>query len=1080
MDSLLKDRKFQAALADIANQTKSSLDEVNAKAVNYWQELYTEHKPLAQLLGVQGAQYILSRAYDKTIDVDPRQIRALTKLKRHHPVAFVMTHKTYIDMMVLGLVLLRHGLPLPYTFAGINMAFPGLGQFGRQAGVIFIRRSFKDNLIYKATLRHFIASVVKQQGHFMWALEGTRSRTGKLVWPKMGILKYIREAELHANVPVKYVPVSIVYDLIPDVKDMTAEGLGKQKRPESFTWFLNYIRQMGENFGRISVRIGDPVEVDQVGNTYVPGQKTALSKSGLPSFAFGLANGINQITPVTTVSLVCNALLSQYALNKRDLENAVADMMQLIESHQPDALVDRGKPLGLCVQEALNLLLKANIIRQTGDGLHAKYNVTTQQYLPATYYANMAVHHLYKRSFLELALLRVADEPAEHRELSFWRAVMQLRDLFKFEFFYPEKAIFTNEMEIELDLLFTNWRQWLKEPNADIEEFLQNQRILVAPVVLYSYLEAYRVVARQLLDYEHQAEFDEHEFINACMLMGGEMKWQGQINRIESVSKPFLLNGLRLIKNKGLLRHWEAGEREPILQFINQLDNVAGCVSALQTFTLNRKKRHHHQPVPYEREHVPGSRTDHITREILDGEGGSHIGAFFDLDRTLIKGFSAKEFMQARIFSGKMSAQEVVAQFAGAITYAVGDGNFAGLAAISAKGIKGVEEDVFAQVGEEVYLKHLAHTIYPEARELVAAHLAKGHTVAIVSAATPYQVNPIARDLLIEHVMCTRMEVKDGKFTGFIVEPACWGEGKAIAAHQLEKDFDLDLSKSYFYTDSAEDLPLLEIVGNPRPMNPDIKLSAIAFQNDWPIYRFSDEERPGLTGLARTALAAGSLIPAALLGLSTGARTLSWRDGVNSMIANVGDLGTAMAGTKLVVKGEQNLWESRPAVFLFNHQSSADLFIVAKLLRRDITAVAKKELQRVPILGQLMEAAGVIFLDRSNREKAIEALKPAVEALKNGMSIAVAPEGTRSKDYTLGRFKKGAFHLAMQAGVPVVPIVIKNAHDVMPKGTNLFQPGAVEVVILPAVPTEDWCKDTLNERIAMVRQHFLDELGQSE
>ena len=90
-------------------------------------------------------------------------------------------------------------------------------------------------------------------------------------------------------------------------------------------------------------------------------------------------------------------------------------------------------------------------------------------------------------------------------------------------------------------------------------------------------------------------------------------------------------------------------------------------------------------------------------------------------------------------------------------------------------------------MGEDVYHQHLADEIYPEARALVAAHLAKGHTVAIISAATPYQVNPIARDLNIEHVMCTVMEVENGKFTGNIVEPACWGEGKRPCSKRVDE-----------------------------------------------------------------------------------------------------------------------------------------------------------------------------------------------------------------------------------------------------------------------------------------------------
>ena len=125
-----------------------------------------------------------------------------------------------------------------------------------------------------------------------------------------------------------------------------------------------------------------------------------------------------------------------------------------------------------------------------------------------------------------------------------------------------------------------------------------------------------------------------------------------------------------------------------------------------------------------------------------------------------------------------------------------------------------------------------------------------------------------------------------------------------------------------------------------------------------------------------------------------------------------------------------------------------------------------------------MMAAGVIFIDRKNREKAIEAMKPAVDALKEGTSIIIFPEGTRSRDYKLGPFKKGAFHLAMEAGVPIVPVVIRNAHDAMPRGANLFRSVAIEVIALPPISTKRWKKEQLNERIAKIRGLFLKELGQ--
>ena len=360
--------------------------QVYREAADCLNELQTQHQPLANVAGLQVAQYVLFKGYNKTVDVNPAEVKKLTKLARRHPIAFVMTHKTYLDMFVLAIVLARHGIPFPYTFAGINMDFMGFGQLARQNGVIFIRRSFKDNPIYKAALRHFIASLVNEGSHFMWAIEGTRSRTGKLVWPKMGILKYIKEAEAQSTNEVKYVPVSIVYDLIPDVKDMTAESKGKDKKQESLGWFLNYVKKL-ENLGKISIRFGEPVEMNAENSVQIitEGRNVESYSGTLSKFALELVHRINQITPVTTASLICISLLSKFSLNKRAIENDVVHLMQLIEQYKPDALVDRGKPIGETVQTALNLLLRAKLILQYGDTYNAKYVLNSENYLQATY-----------------------------------------------------------------------------------------------------------------------------------------------------------------------------------------------------------------------------------------------------------------------------------------------------------------------------------------------------------------------------------------------------------------------------------------------------------------------------------------------------------------------------------------------------------------------------------------------------------------------------------------------------------------------------------------------------------------------
>ena len=160
MVDILTDSKYLKVLKSHANQYGEDLDQVTKEAESYLKELYTEQNPLVHSIAVQASQYILSRGYDRTIDTNPEEIKELAKLMRRHPVAFVMTHKTYIDMMVLGIALARHGLPIPHIFAGKNMSFFGLGDIGRKSGAIFIRRSFKDNVLYKTVLWFYILQML--------------------------------------------------------------------------------------------------------------------------------------------------------------------------------------------------------------------------------------------------------------------------------------------------------------------------------------------------------------------------------------------------------------------------------------------------------------------------------------------------------------------------------------------------------------------------------------------------------------------------------------------------------------------------------------------------------------------------------------------------------------------------------------------------------------------------------------------------------------------------------------------------------------------------------------------------------
>ena len=163
-------------------------------------------------------------------------------------------------------------------------------------------------------------------------------------------------------------------------------------------------------------------------------------------------------------------------------------------------------------------------------------------------------------------------------------------------------------------------------------------------------------------------------------------------------------------------------------------------------------------------------------------------------------------------------------------------------------------------------------------------------------------------------------------------------------------------------------------------------------------------------------------------------------------------------------------------MFIFNHRNNIDPIIVGSLIKDNWTGVGKKELESDPIVGAIGKLTDTIFIDREDQKKAVESLKEAEELARKGLSVMISPEGTRIDTRSVGPFKKGPFRLAMAAGVPIVPVVIRNAETISARDSQTLHPGTVDIVVYPPLSLEDWNVDNLPDRIAEVRQLFVDTL----
>ena len=451
--------------------------------------------------------------------------------------------------------------------------------------------------------------------------------------------------------------------------------------------------------------------------------------------------------------------------------------------------------------------------------------------------------------------------------------------------------------------------------------------------------------------------------------------------------------------------------------------------------------------------------------------------AAFDLDGTLISGYSASVVYRDRLRRFDISVAELLRTTGAAVETRFRGADVGNLMRIGVQSLAGRMEDEMQEWGQRLFRQEIARMIFSEVRGLLAAHRHAGHRVVMATSATPYQALSVAADLDIdaEDVLCTRPAVLDGMLTGKLESPPLWGPAKAEALREYADKHGADLGDSFAYSNGAEDVPMLKSVGHPVALNPDRKLAATARQNGWP----SVNLRPPESGadpmsIARTTTAIGALMGAAAFGVSAGLLTQNRQTGANLVGSFGPDLALAICGINVRIKGKENAWAARPAVFMFNHQSSLDMLVIGSVIRRDVTGVAKKEAARDPRFIPVGALLDVAYIDRADSTKARAALRPAVEKLQSGISIAIAPEGTRSPTPRLGKFKKGGFHLAMQAGVPIVPIVIHNAGERMWRNSLVAHPGTVDVDVLAPVPTVGWDLADLDRHVDEVRTLFED------
>jgi glycerol-3-phosphate O-acyltransferase len=542
---------------------------------------------------------IFQRGFDPQIDYDESQVERVRAAMERHPGIFLWSHRSNLDTLVLSAAMQELGLPPAHLFAGINMAFGPMGALMRRAGVIFIRRSTSDDPLYKYVLREYVGYVLEKRFNLSWSIEGTRSRTGKALPPRLGLLSYAADVYLSGRVDdIVLLPVSITFDQLHEISEYADYAKGGTKKPEGFGWLYGFIKAQGaRHYGKVYVRFDEPLLLSSylgpVGG--VVARDPAARRLALQKTAFEVAWRINQGMPVTATALVTTVLLAMQGagLTFGQIRLGLGDGMDYLESRSvPRTASARALTGAGAVRATLDALVTGGVVSFIGEGRDPVWLIGPEHQLAATFYRNSLIHFLLDTALCELAVLRAGESAFDPDEGSapdpvdaFWDEIARLRDLLKFEFYFKERDEHRRQVAAEMARHDPSWEARLRSGPAAADELLAGMRPLVSHVVVRPFVEAYRLVADVLVHDSGPVTADS-DVVREALGLGRQYVAQHRLRSSESVSALLFQTALQLARNRGLLEGDDLAARRAA--FLAELRDLIRRLDRIEDLAIRR------------------------------------------------------------------------------------------------------------------------------------------------------------------------------------------------------------------------------------------------------------------------------------------------------------------------------------------------------------------------------------------------------------------------------------------------------------------------------------------------------------
>lgn len=553
IEEAMRDRVFQQAVQQVAAEKNKSVEHQLREARRNFQAIAARFSPTV----VGGASSILdwvfNRIYDG-IEVDEAGLERAMKAAGDAPVVLTPSHKSHLDYLIMSYVLWNRGYTAPLVAAGANLSFFPLGVFLRRAGAFFLRRSFKGDKLYTATFKAYLKKLVHDGIHHEFFPEGGRSRTGKLLQPKLGLFTWLVEAVLEgARNDLLFVPIAIDYEKVVEGASYKKELQGGEKQAEDLKGLLSAPAVLTQNYGRIHLTFDEPVSLAKLmadrgytRETITEDQKRALVRS----LGHRVMYGISRVSTVTPHALLASALLAhrKRGISAHDLSDRIVFLRGLA--------TDLGAPLSRLlkdapssptvigpVMDAMRMFGREGMVRSIEARGETIFQVEDDRRPELSFYKNTLLNLIAGRAIICASVLIV---PTGHRGTIRDNA-LYLSRLFKLEFLYPVGKTFENIFDETVDHLTR--LGLLARQDADIvvaPEAHARPMVQLLADQLRDLLESYLLAARTAQDLKPEG-LDKKEFLKRALESGRADFLAGLITASEALSKTTLENALQFL-----------------------------------------------------------------------------------------------------------------------------------------------------------------------------------------------------------------------------------------------------------------------------------------------------------------------------------------------------------------------------------------------------------------------------------------------------------------------------------------------------------------------------------------------------